>query len=254
MQQILDILMDNLFIVVLIVFGIIGNIGQSAATKKRKQRQAERRQAQRGQGAGAGQSTAAPLGGGSLGGKPKAAPTQPQAGTGEDELARRIRDLLEGGPTKSPSAQVQTPPKPSPAAVAPRRNERASEEGALAEDFHVAFDSEKTEAQLAEEKRIRQGGRPRPKVAKQAPSFESSIGSEFLDYTGLDRGLVEDPFAAGSFGTASSEAIDLAAEQARRSDGAGLPSGVRPKTAFAMMFALGPCRAVRAWEDEEGRY
>ena len=250
MEQVIQFLMDNLFIVLLVVFGILGNLGQGSAAKKRKQERAKRLEQQR--------QRQAQGGGGATQQEPRSpAPTggpATQRERGEDDLARRIREMLEGGKPQ-PQARTQAPPKPKP--VPPpvvQRTERASDAAPLAEGFDIAFDSEKTVAELAEEKRVRDGGRPRPKIVKPVESFESSIGSEFLDYTALDRGIGEDPFGAGSFGVDSSIAIDLAAENANRSTGAALPEGIRPRSAFEMMIALGPCRALKDWDDEERRF
>lgn len=244
MEQIFEFLMNNPILILFVVLGILGNIGSSTANKKR---QRERQQRQR----------TAPRQDRPQQDRPQQDRPRPQASGApqqreEDDLSRRIREMLEGRrpeperPVEPPARTVVRTPPPAPA---------EPEEAMLAQGFDIAFESERDDERDAERRR-------RVRVQVPAPSYDAAhysydVDGDSADTTEFDIGAADfqlaDDIAAGVFASGSGLGSSLVDVLDPFVAPRGLPKGVTPRSAFAMLVALGPCRGNRSY-DHEQRY
>jgi hypothetical protein len=171
----------------------------------------------------------------------------------EDDLARRIREMLEGKKSPKPEARSAAPARPV-APVAPVAPVQAPVARAADQEMGALQDSYDSSASSFD----------------QGSSFASDAEFAANDAAFASADFVSTDFSSGMFDVGSLGAelestgmgsVDSKAS-ARVSAGvagtglgrAPLPEGVQPRSAFELMVALGPCRAQRSFDEEQQRF
>lgn len=210
MQDLLDFLLQNPWLVLLIIMGVLGNLGSSAA--RRQSRPGRTRSPRRG------------VGDDGEGPTPTRTAPRPPAEADEEEIARRIRDVLVGRPR--PEAPPQRPPT-----VQRGRRPLVQDRGLHAEEPPA--------------------GAPAPASVDDLVSADlgrletSDLGGLEADDLGT---LTGRPSSLAESSVPAWIEVKAAARGTRR-----LPLGLSPRQAFLSMFILGEPRAFASYDDDPSR-
>lgn len=237
MREILEFLMDNLFWVVFVVLGILGNLGSSTAKRQQQQRERERKQREAQQQRQR-EAQPAPWEDDEEDEEIELEPVQPA--TQEDEIARRIREVL-GQPQQSATTTRRAPAAaPTPPRTPAKERDRG---GDLSEAFEEieqieTFAVDDLSQASPSARRGTPPAAPVAAVAKVARVDPTGVSSDLGQLEGM--GLTVQSMKAATVASSQRAAVPP-------SRGHKLGN---PRDAVLSMLLLGPPRALTGWDDD----